>query len=102
MRQLHYISKLSTDEYNLHYKILIDGLYRGGRLDFAQDIFEFFLTKGDHLNVYTYSIMMSGLWKEGLFEESLTLLSKMIESGCLPNFVTFGMLIQALLRIKWE
>ncbi|XP_054790675.1 pentatricopeptide repeat-containing protein At5g02860-like [Prosopis cineraria] len=71
---------------------------RGGRLDFAQDIFEFFLNEGYHLNVYSYSIMMNGLWKEGLFDESLTLLSKMKESGCLPNFVTFGMLIQALLR----
>ncbi|QHO12271.1 Pentatricopeptide repeat-containing protein [Arachis hypogaea] len=39
---------------------------------------------------------IDGLCKEGLFEEALALMSKMEDNGCLPNAVTFEIVIRAL------
>ncbi|RYR57100.1 hypothetical protein Ahy_A05g022831 isoform A [Arachis hypogaea] len=44
----------------------------------------------------TYTIMIKGLCKEGLFEEALALLSESEDNGCLPNIVTFETVIRAL------
>jgi len=43
-----------------------------------------------------YNVMVNGFCKEGLFDEALSLLSKMEENGCTPNAITYQTLICAL------
>ncbi|XLS94657.1 hypothetical protein HN51_070665, partial [Arachis hypogaea] len=52
--------------------------------------------KGYRPNVWTYTIMINGLCKEGLLHEALAFLSKMEDNGCLPNAVTYEIIIRAL------
>jgi pentatricopeptide repeat protein len=40
--------------------------------------------------------MISGLCKEGLFDEVFTFLSKMEDNGCIPDAVTYEIVIRAL------
>ena len=40
--------------------------------------------------------MINGLCKQGLLDEALAMLSKMEDKGCIPNAVTFEILICAL------
>jgi pentatricopeptide repeat protein len=40
--------------------------------------------------------MISGLCKECLFDEVLSLLSKMEDNSCVPDVVTYEIIIQAL------
>ena len=40
--------------------------------------------------------MINGLCKEGLFNEAITLLSKMEDNHCLPNGISFEIIIRAL------
>ncbi|KAL5173797.1 putative pentatricopeptide repeat-containing protein, mitochondrial [Glycine soja] len=78
------------------YTILIDGLCKGGRLKIAQEVFQHLLIKGYHLDIRTYTVMISGFCKAGLFDEALALLSKMEDNGCIPNAITFDIIICAL------
>lgn len=39
--------------------------------------------------------MINGLCKEGLFGEALALLSEMEDSGCIPNAITYEVIIRA-------
>ncbi|KAK7271202.1 hypothetical protein RJT34_26906 [Clitoria ternatea] len=55
------------------YTILIDGLYKGGRLDNAQEVFQDLLTKGCHLNVHVLTAMINGLCKQTLLDDALAL-----------------------------
>lgn len=78
--------------------IVIDELCTGGRLKYAQEIFQYLLVKGYHIDVWTYIVMINGLCKEGLFDEALALLSKMEHAGCIPNVVAYEIIIRALLQ----
>ncbi|CAJ2666605.1 unnamed protein product [Trifolium pratense] len=50
--------------------VVIDGLYKGGRLKNALKVFKILLINGYHLDVFlTYNAMINGLCKEGLFDE---------------------------------
>jgi len=80
------------------YNILIDGLCKEGRLRNAQVIFKHFLIKGYNLTVWTYSIMINGLCLEGLFDEAVTLVSKMEDNGCILDAVTNETIIRALFK----
>ena len=40
--------------------------------------------------------MISGLCKEGMFDEALAMKSKMEDNGCIPNAVTFEIIIRSL------
>ena len=40
--------------------------------------------------------MISGLCKEGMFDEALAMKSKMEENGCIPDAVTFEIIIRSL------
>lgn len=40
--------------------------------------------------------MINGLCKEGLLDEALTLLANMKDNGCIPNAITFEVMIHAL------
>jgi pentatricopeptide repeat domain-containing protein 1 len=61
---------------------------KSGRLKDAQEIFHDLLNKGYHLDVRLYTVMINRLCKEALFDEALSLLSKMKDNGCTPNAVT--------------
>jgi pentatricopeptide repeat domain-containing protein 1 len=52
--------------------------------------------KGYNLNIRTYTIMINGVCKEGLFDEAEALLSKMEDNGIIPNVVTYETFIRAL------
>ncbi|CAI8583689.1 unnamed protein product [Vicia faba] len=75
------------------YTVLIAGLCSCGRLKDAQEVFKILLTNDYHVNV-----CIKGLCKEGLFDETLALLSKMEDNGCIPNVITYEIVIQAVLR----
>lgn len=57
-----------------------------------QRVFQDLLIKGYHLNVCTYTVIINGLCKEGLFDEAQ---SKMENNGCIPDAITFEILIRA-------
>lgn len=42
--------------------------------------------------------MINGLCREGLFDEALSLLLKMEENGCIPNAITYEIIIRALFQ----
>jgi pentatricopeptide repeat domain-containing protein 1/leucine-rich PPR motif-containing protein len=42
--------------------------------------------------------MINGFCLEGLFDEAEALLSKMEDSGCIPDAVTYGTIIHALFK----
>jgi pentatricopeptide repeat domain-containing protein 1 len=54
------------------------------------------LMKGYNVNVNTYTVMIHWFCSHGLFDESLALLSKMEENGCIPNAVTYEKIIHSL------
>jgi pentatricopeptide repeat protein len=68
----------------------------GGRLEDARKVFEDLLVKGYNLNVPTYNVMIKGFCNEGLFDEALTILSKMKDNGCIPDAKTYEILILSL------
>ncbi|KAI9113682.1 hypothetical protein K1719_014933 [Acacia pycnantha] len=70
----------------------------GGILKTVEEIFQNLLIKGCCPNVKTYTIMISGLCRDGLLDEAVSLLSKMEGNDCLPDVVTFSTIISALLK----
>ena len=46
--------------------------------------------------------MIHGFCKEGLLDEAISLLDKMKENGCSPNFVTFHVVLRRFLLEKNE
>ncbi|XLT47403.1 hypothetical protein HN873_040007 [Arachis hypogaea] len=77
--------------------ILLNGLFKCGRVRTAREFFEHLLINNCCLNVLTYNIMISGLCKEGLMDEAMTLFSKMKGNDCLPNAVNYETIVGALL-----
>ncbi|KEH26909.1 pentatricopeptide (PPR) repeat protein [Medicago truncatula] len=69
---------------------------QSGRLKDARNIFEDLLVKGYNVTVNTYTVMIQGFCSHGLFDESLALLSKMEENGCISNAVTYEIIIRSL------
>ncbi|WVZ14695.1 hypothetical protein V8G54_012261 [Vigna mungo] len=67
-----------------------------GRRRDAQHVFQNLLIKGYHLDVYTYTVMIIGLCKEGLLDDALTLISHMEDHACMLNAVTLEIIIHAL------
>jgi len=58
--------------------------------------FEDLLVKGYSIDVYTYNTMIKGFCKKGLFDEAMTMLSKMKDSGCIPDAFTCEIIIRSL------
>jgi pentatricopeptide repeat domain-containing protein 1 len=69
---------------------------KNGRLEDAQEVYRDLTIKGYHLNARMYTVMISGLCKEGFFDEALSLLSKMEDNGCTIDGVTCENIIRAL------
>ncbi|XP_058776584.1 pentatricopeptide repeat-containing protein At1g62670, mitochondrial-like [Vicia villosa] len=76
------------------YNILIKGLWQSGRL--KDEGFQNLLIKGYNLDVYTYTVMIQGLCDKGLLDEVLALLSKMKDGFCVPNVVTYNIIVCSL------
>ena len=49
-------------------------------------------------NVFTYSMLIHGLYTQGHMEEAIKLLDQMIENNVDPNYVTCWTLIQGYIR----
>lgn len=62
----------------------------------THEVFQEILIKGYQPNVYTYTVMISGLCKEGMLDEALTLQLKMEDNGCIPNAITCETIVRAL------
>jgi pentatricopeptide repeat protein len=67
-----------------------------GKLEDAEKVFEDLLVNGYNLDVYTYTIMIHGFCNKGLFDEALTMLSKMEDNSCMPNAATYEIMIRSL------
>jgi pentatricopeptide repeat protein len=67
-----------------------------GRLEDAEKVFEDLLVNGYNLDVYTYTIMIHGFRNKGLFDEALTMLSKMEDNSCILNAATYEIMIPSL------
>nr|KYP39089.1 Pentatricopeptide repeat-containing protein At1g09900 family [Cajanus cajan] len=80
------------------YTLIIDSLCKDGRLANAREVFQYLLIKGYHLDVSTYIVMINGFCRKGFFGEALAFLSKMEDAGCIPNVVTYEIIIRALLE----
>ncbi|RYR07887.1 hypothetical protein Ahy_B05g075379 [Arachis hypogaea] len=83
------------------FETVIRALFEKDENDMAEKllremIFQDPSVKGYRPNVWTYTIMINGLCKEGLLHEALAFLSKMEDNGCLPNAVTYEIIIRAL------
>ena len=68
----------------------------------AWEIFQYLLGKGYQLNLHTYTAMIHGFCKEGLLDEAISLLEKMEENGCAPNFVTYYVVLHRCLLERNE
>jgi pentatricopeptide repeat protein len=71
-------------------------LCKNGRLKDAQEVVEGRLGKGYNLNVYTYTAIIHGFCSNGLLDEALATLSKMKDNCCIPNAVTYEIIIHFL------
>ncbi|KAJ0799148.1 putative tetratricopeptide-like helical domain superfamily [Helianthus annuus] len=80
------------------YNILIDGCSKCGNPNVAMDLFDELCLKGLKPDVRTYTVMISVYCQEGLFVKGKKLLRKMEENGCLPNRVTYNVLVRELLK----
>jgi pentatricopeptide repeat protein len=69
-----------------------------GKLEAARELFSNLFVKGIQPTVVTYTVMISGLLKEGLSNEACEMFRKMVVNGCLPNSCTYNVAIQGFLR----
>ncbi|RHN44845.1 putative pentatricopeptide [Medicago truncatula] len=84
------------EPYMFIYTLLVDGLCKNGRLQDTQEVYPNLTIKGYRFEVRMYSTMMiTGLCKESLLYEALSLLSKMEDNGCNPDGVTCEIIVRA-------
>lgn len=79
------------------YNVLMDGMTKSGRFVDAIEIFHMLQTKGYPLTVPSYDTMIHALCKEDFLDESLGLFSEMEVRDCLPDAITFDIIIRTLL-----
>ncbi|XP_019158028.1 PREDICTED: pentatricopeptide repeat-containing protein At5g16640, mitochondrial-like [Ipomoea nil] len=82
----------------VHATIIIDRVCKIGRLNIARDVFNDLISKGRHLDVNTYTAMINGLCREGFLDEALELLRKMEKNDCVPDTVTYNVILQEFVR----
>ncbi|RAL53217.1 hypothetical protein DM860_006889 [Cuscuta australis] len=94
-------SKLGSNGNGSHVfgSIIIDGLCKTGQLNIARGVLSNLIFKGQHINVYTYNAMINGLCQEGKTDAALDLFRKMGETDCLPDTVTYTIILQELVRV---
>ncbi|RID78246.1 hypothetical protein BRARA_A01091 [Brassica rapa] len=81
------------------YNVLINGLCKRGDLTRVTKLVDnMFLKGGYRLNQHVYSVLISGLFKEGRAEEAMSLWKKMGERDCKPNIVVYSALVDGLCR----
>nr|GMD95861.1 putative pentatricopeptide repeat-containing protein At1g12700, mitochondrial [Ipomoea batatas] len=80
--------------------IIIDRVCKIGRLNIARNVFNDLISKGRRLNVKTYNVMINGLCRGGFLDEALELLRKMEKNDCLPDTVTYNVILQEFVREK--
>nr|GMC78826.1 putative pentatricopeptide repeat-containing protein At1g12700, mitochondrial [Ipomoea batatas]GMD44334.1 putative pentatricopeptide repeat-containing protein At1g12700, mitochondrial [Ipomoea batatas]GME18830.1 putative pentatricopeptide repeat-containing protein At1g12700, mitochondrial [Ipomoea batatas] len=80
--------------------IIIDRVCKIGRLNIARNVFNGLISKGRRLDVNTYNVMINGLCRGGFLDEALELLRKMEKNDCLPNTVTYNVILQEFVREK--
>ncbi|XP_057444422.1 pentatricopeptide repeat-containing protein At1g63130, mitochondrial-like [Lotus japonicus] len=79
------------------YNVLMDGMTKSGRFVDAKEIFQMLQTKGYPLTIPSYDTMIHALCKEDFLDESLGLFSEMEVRDCLPDAITFDIIIRTLL-----
>ncbi|KAI3808971.1 hypothetical protein L1987_24934 [Smallanthus sonchifolius] len=82
----------------LLHNILIDGCSKCGKANLAMDLFDELLLKGLKPTVSTYTVMIRVYCQEGLLVKGKELLRKMEDNGCLPDSVTYNVIVQELLK----
>nr|GLL49839.1 putative pentatricopeptide repeat-containing protein At1g12700, mitochondrial [Ipomoea trifida] len=80
--------------------IIIDRVCKIGRLNIARNVFNGLISKGRRLDVNTYNVMINGLCRGGFLDEALELLRKMEKNDCLPDTVTYNVILQEFVREK--
>ncbi|KAF5958928.1 hypothetical protein HYC85_000137 [Camellia sinensis] len=78
------------------YNILIDAFCKDKKLNTVRALFNILSSKGLHPDVKTYTMMIQGLCEEGLLDEAKEFV-KIEQNGCLPNDVTYNIVIQGFL-----
>ncbi|WOK97673.1 protein Rf1, mitochondrial-like [Canna indica] len=80
------------------FDILVDGWSGTGKVDAAGDLLNAVPTKDLKPNVITYTIIVKGLIREGLFDEADKLLLLMENNGCSADSRMLNVVIQSLLE----
>lgn len=70
---------------------------KAGQLKSARELFHSLSNKGLQPDVKTYTIMIKGLFSEGLTSEVNMLLKVMEENRCSPNDFTYNTIIRGLI-----
>ncbi|KAK8647787.1 hypothetical protein V6N13_121514 [Hibiscus sabdariffa] len=69
-----------------------------GHIEVAKELFHKLAFNGLKPDVYTYTIMINGLSKEGLPDEAHQLFRSMGDNDCLPNSCCYNVMIRGFLR----
>jgi pentatricopeptide repeat protein len=77
---------------------MIDAMYKVRRREEAKDLFAAISTSGLVPNIFTYSIMIKNLLKEGSVEEAGNIFLSMEKSGCAPDSRLLNDIIRILLE----
>nr|GEX28334.1 pentatricopeptide repeat-containing protein At1g63330-like [Tanacetum cinerariifolium] len=80
------------------YTIPMNGASKCGKFDIARALFQDLPNKGLHPHARTYSVMISGLCREGLVGDAKELFLKMEKSDCLLDNITYRVLLQRYLK----
>ncbi|XP_004296298.1 PREDICTED: pentatricopeptide repeat-containing protein At1g12620-like [Fragaria vesca subsp. vesca] len=80
------------------YSIIIEALFKAGKIDSATDVFSGLSSKGVLPDVWTYSIMIKGLCDGGIFVEAEKLFREMEQKGCSADGCTYNTIIRGFLN----
>ncbi|CAN8233648.1 unnamed protein product [Cochlearia groenlandica] len=79
--------------------ILMDGLYKKGRISDAQKMFDDMTGRGISPNKVTYTILISGLCQRRSADDALKLFHEMKEGGHCPDSVTYNALLDGFCKL---
>ncbi|KAE8682700.1 G-type lectin S-receptor-like serine/threonine-protein kinase RKS1-like [Hibiscus syriacus] len=84
------------------YNSLINGLCRTGRIREALSLFDKLEAEVIYPDAITYNTLISWHCKEGMFDEACLFIQRGVESGFIPNDVTWFILVNNCVRLKVE
>lgn len=82
------------------FAILMDGLYKKGRMGDAQKMFDDMTGRGISPNRVTYTILISGLCKRGNVEDARKLFDEMKATGHSPDSVVHNALLDGFCKLS--